>query len=120
MAAGEGIETLLSLRMILPSLPMAAALSAAHLAAFLFPPSLRRLYIARDNDPAGEGAAAALSDRAQAAGIEAIDLAPALGDFNDDLRRLGVDELAAALRVQLSPQDVDRFMRLAPAREGGR
>jgi len=119
IAAGEGIETLLSLRMILPSLPIAAALSAAHLAAFLFPPSLRRLYIARDNDPAGEGAAAALSDRAQAAGIEAINLAPALGDFNDDLRRLGIDELAAALRVQMSPQDVDRFMRRASARDGG-
>jgi len=38
IAAGEGIETLLSLRMILPGMPIAAALSAAHLAAFLFPP----------------------------------------------------------------------------------
>ncbi len=120
MAVGEGIETLLSLHMVLPTLPMAAALSAAHLTAFLFPPSLRRLYIARDNDPAGEGAAAVLADRAQTAGIEAIGLAPALGDFNDDLRRLGVDELAAALRVQLSQQDVDRFMPLAAKRQAGR
>src|SRR3546814_14758898 len=30
MAAGEGIETMLSLRMALPTMPMAAALSAAH------------------------------------------------------------------------------------------
>ena len=32
MAAGEGIETMLSLRCVLPDMPMAAALSAAHLA----------------------------------------------------------------------------------------
>ena len=37
MAAGEGIETMLSLRTILPALPMVAALSANHLAAILFP-----------------------------------------------------------------------------------
>ena len=50
MAAGEGIETMLALRMILPAMPMVAALSANHLAAILFPPSLRRLYVARDRD----------------------------------------------------------------------
>ena len=44
MAAGEGIETMLSLRMALPTMPMAAALSAAHLSAILFPETLRRLY----------------------------------------------------------------------------
>ncbi|TIW90161.1 MAG: DNA primase, partial [Mesorhizobium sp.] len=49
MAAGEGIETTLSLRCALPDMAMAAALSAAHLAAILFPPTLRRLYIIRDN-----------------------------------------------------------------------
>ena len=37
MAAGEGIETMLSLRCVLPTMPMAAALSAAHLAAIQFP-----------------------------------------------------------------------------------
>ena len=51
LAAGEGIETMLSLRSVLPTLPMAAALSANHLAALLLPPTLHRLYIARDNDP---------------------------------------------------------------------
>jgi hypothetical protein len=43
LAAGEGIETMLSLRCALPSMPMAAALSANHLAALLLPPTLRRL-----------------------------------------------------------------------------
>ena len=45
-------------------MPMVAALSAAHLAAILFPPTLRRLYIVPDDDPAGDGAMASLIDRA--------------------------------------------------------
>jgi len=113
MAAGEGIETILSLRCALPTLPMAAALSAAHLGALLFSDTLRRLYIARDDDPAGDGATAILIDRARAAGIEAITVSPALGDFNEDLRTRGVDALRAALQVQIAPQDVARFMEVA-------
>jgi hypothetical protein len=85
-------------------------LSAAHLAACQFPDTLRRLYIVRDDDPAGDGATATLIERANAAGIEAITLSPTSGDFNEDLRRLGVDALRANLRVQLAPQDVARFM----------
>ncbi|RTL79440.1 MAG: DNA primase [Hyphomicrobiales bacterium] len=114
MAAGEGIETVLSVRCLLPGMPMIAALSSAHLAAILFPDGLRRLYVLRDNDPAGERASATLLDRATAEGIEAVVLAPALGDFNDDLRRIGAQGLHAALRGRLAPQDVDRFMRLSP------
>lgn len=110
LAAGEGIETMLSLRSVTPSLPMVAALSASHLAALLFPPGLRRLYVARDNDPAGGAAMTALTKRAQAAGIRLLALSPRLGDFNDDLQHPGLDELRAALRVQLAPEDVTRFM----------
>jgi len=110
LAAGEGIETMLSLRNALPHLPMAAALSSAHLSALLFGPELRRLYIARDNDPAGDAARDILVDRASSAGIEAITLSPTLGDFNDDLRRLGLATLRAVLRVQIAPEDVARFM----------
>ena len=113
MAAGEGIETMLSLRCIIPTMPMVAALSAAHLAAILFPVTLRRLYIARDADPAGEGAMASLLDRTNEARIEAITLSPTLDDFNEDLRTLGIDALRAALRVQIAPEDVARFMELA-------
>ena len=113
LAAGEGIETMLSLRCVMPTMPMVAALSAAHLAAILFPAILRRLYIARDDDPAGDGAMASLIDRANEVGIEAIALSPQLGDFNEDLRTLGIDELRAALRVQIAPEDVARFMELA-------
>ena len=113
IAAGEGIETILSLRVALPGLPMAAALSAAHLAAILFRAPLRRLYIARDDDPAGDGARDSLVERARTAGIEAIVLSPTLGDFNEDLRTLGVGALRAAIRQQLAPEDVARFLALA-------
>jgi hypothetical protein len=110
LAAGEGIETMLSLRCVLPTMPMAAALSAAHLAAILLPVTLRRLYIAHDADPAGDRAQTTLTERAHQAGIEAIILSARLGDFNDDLRTLGIDALRADLRIQLAPQDVVRFM----------
>jgi phage/plasmid primase-like uncharacterized protein len=118
LAVGEGIETMLSLRCALPAMPMAAALSANHLAALLFPPTLRRLYIARDADAAGDMALAALTERAEAAGIVALALSPRMGDFNDDLRAFGLDALRAALRIQLAPQDVVRFMRQGTARTG--
>ena len=115
MAAGEGIETMLSLRCVMPTLPMVAALSAAHLAAILFPRTLRRLYIARDNDPAGDGAVANLIGRSREAGIEAITLSPRLGDFNEDLRARGIDALRVAIRVQIAPEDVGRFIALEEA-----
>jgi hypothetical protein len=110
MAAGEGIETMLSLRCVMPSMAMGAALSAAHLRAILFPATLRRLYVVRDNDPAGDRAVAGLFDRAQSAGIEAMVLSPQCGDFNEDLRNIGINALRLALRIQLAPEDVARFL----------
>src|SRR5690606_15976445 len=95
LAAGEGIETVLSPRQVLPHMPMLAGLSAAHLAAILFPPSLRRLYVLRDRDPAGDGARDSLVARATSLGIEAISVSPVADDFNDDLRRHGADALRA-------------------------
>ncbi len=82
-----------------------AALSANHLAALQLPADLRRLYIAVDADPAGQSAADQLAHRAMGAGIDAIHLFPCLGDFNDDLRATGLDELRAQLRPQLAPED---------------
>jgi hypothetical protein len=114
LVAGEGIETMLSLRYVLPTLPMAAALSANHLAAIALSPSLRRLYIARDADAAGDTVQAVLSQRAETAGIEAVPLSPRLGDFNEDLHVFGLDVLRATLRIQLAPEDVSRFL-LLPA-----
>jgi len=114
MAAGEGIETMLSLKLVLPTMPMASALSAAHLAAILFPRTVRRLYIAQDSDPAGDGAMERLIERACEAGIEAIPLSPQFGDFNEDFRRTGLEALQRHVRLQIAPDDVDRLV-IAPA-----
>lgn len=113
MAAGEGIETTLSLRSAMPDMAMAAALSAAHLGAILFPPTLRRLYIIRDNDPAGDGARDSLIERAMDAGIEAIVLSPAMEDFNDDLRHLGLAALRVTIADQLMRRDRFRYLNRA-------
>ena len=110
MAAGEGIETMLSLRGVMPNMSMVAALSAAHLGAFLFPATLRRIYIVRDDDRAGDGAVAGLFDRAQSAGIEAMVMSPQCEDFNEDLRNFDISALRAALRIQLTLEDVGRFL----------
>ena len=93
-------------------MPMLAALSAAHLAAILFPRTLRRLYIVRDNDPAGDGAMAELVDRTRTAGIEAVALSPCCDDFNDDVSRFGVAALRASLRERATPEDVERILSL--------
>lgn len=110
LAAGEGIETMLSLRSELPTMPMIAGLSANHLAALHLPAGLRRLYIAKDNDPAGRHAADTLAERAHADGIETLPLTPVLGDFNDDLRQLGLSALAEGVRIQLDREDAERFL----------
>ena len=105
---------MLSLRVALPNLPIVAAGSANHLEALLLPDGLRRLYVAEDNDPAGRRATASVMTRAEAVGIEAMRLAPVLGDFNDDLWQFGREALHAALRVQLAPEDVERFWMPSP------
>jgi hypothetical protein len=110
LAAGEGLETMLSLRVVVPALPIVAALSATHLAGFIPPSGLRRLYIARDDDRVGRRAAEMLGARAHAEGIEALVLTPQWDDFNADLTTLGREALAASLRVQLTPEDVERFL----------
>ncbi|MHC6154193.1 DUF7146 domain-containing protein [Bradyrhizobium elkanii] len=106
LVAGEGIETMLSLRCVLRSMPMVAALSANHLAALLLPLSLRRLYIARDADAAGMSAAIALTSRAEAVGIEVFILSPKFEDFNADLCKLDAELFRAALQDQLAPRDI--------------
>src|SRR5258707_11265363 len=89
---------------------MTAALSANHLAALLLPPTLRRLYVVRDNDAAGCRATVALCERAQLAGVESLTLSATLSDFNDDLRRLSVDFVRDNLARQLAAEDTTRFL----------
>ncbi|MER8427045.1 toprim domain-containing protein [Mesorhizobium sp. M1403] len=110
MAAGEGFETMASLKVVMPALPVAAATSANHLAGLTFPLGCRRLYIAADADAAGRHGIERLSQRAGQAGILALVLRPQLGDFNDDLRHLGPAHLAAWLSDQLVPEDARLFL----------
>jgi hypothetical protein len=82
---GEGIETVLSLKSALPELPMVAALSATHLAAWELPGALRRLFVACDNDAPGRNAARRLLIRAEARGVDAVMVSSLCSDFNSDL-----------------------------------
>ena len=91
---------------------MVAALSAAHLAALLLPPSLRRLYIAVDNDPAGRRAATRLTTRARASDIEAHLLVPRGDDWNADLQ---IYPLCDRPRVPLCPNSRPRCRTLCAA-----
>ena len=109
IAAGEGIETMLSLRQALPSMPMIAALSAGHLGALLIPPGVTRLYIAGEPDGAGRRGIERLAARARNMGIEALALRPVFGDFNDDLRRSGLADLTLRICTQLTAADAIRF-----------
>lgn len=105
VAVGEGIETVLALRCLLPRLPMIAALSASHLIALSLPLNLRRIYVAQDTDRAGTRAAVVLAERTGLAGTEPVLLSPRSDDFNEDLRQIARTELAARVRVQLAPED---------------
>ncbi|WP_414832754.1 toprim domain-containing protein [Afifella sp. YEN Y35] len=110
LTAAEGIETALALKTVMPAMPIVAALSAAHLAALILPSSLRRLYVARDNDGAGRFAVERLRARSRADDIDIRALAPRTEDFNADLLTLGPDRLRAWLAEQLAPDDVQRFL----------
>ncbi len=110
MAAGEGLETMLSLSHVMPEMPMVAALTANHLAAFRFPPGCRRIYIAADADAAGRHGIEGFSRRAQEEGILPLVLSPELGDFNEDLRWLGPDRLTASLKAQLTLEDAMAYL----------
>lgn len=114
LAVGEGIETMLSLRTALPAMPVLAGLSANHLAGLELPEGLRRVYVARDNDPEGRRADARLRVRQRGRTIEFRTLLPAYADFNVDLQRLGPEGLRRRIARQLAPDDRARFAPEAP------
>lgn len=109
LAAGEGLETILSLRSIIPAMPMIAALSANHLASLILSAGIARLYIVVDADSAGRRGANRLRQRALSQSIEVFTLAPQLADFNEDLRKLGLKPIVQSLYEQLEQRDQARF-----------
>jgi hypothetical protein len=110
LAAGEGIETMLALKSVLPAMPMVAALSAGHLAALQLPDTLIRLYVARDRDAAGRMALRRLQHRGREMGVEIRALHSVHGDVNADLVVLGPAVLRRRLADQLAPADGRRFL----------
>ncbi|MGE0853839.1 MAG: toprim domain-containing protein [Hyphomicrobiaceae bacterium] len=119
LVAGEGIETVLSLRMVMPAVPMVAALTAGNLAALVLPAGLKHLHIACDADLAGLRGCERLAGRARAVGITVLLLHPRRGDFNDDLRAYGLETLAAGLRAQIAQEEPSPLGRHRPIGTSG-
>jgi len=116
MVAGEGLESLLSVRTVLSRVPATAGLSAHHLAVLDLPAGIERLYIARDGDPEGTRAAESQRERAEAAGIPDVrDLYPYHDDFNTDLRKIGLARLIGHIDVQIDPGD-RQWLRSVPSK----
>ncbi|MDF1671271.1 MAG: DUF7146 domain-containing protein [Pelagimonas sp.] len=89
LIVGEGLENTLSVGTALPEFNLASCLTATHLGLFIPPSGIKRIWIARDNDAAGERAAHGLTGRLPSLGIECRHLVPQLGDFNEDLPAFG-------------------------------
>ena len=109
LTVGEGLETMLSLRSVLPRMPVIAGLSANHLAALELPSGVRRLYVARDNDAEGRRAEARLRERFEPQPVEVCPLQPVYADFNVDLCRFGQSVLRQRIGPQLVSEDRERF-----------
>lgn len=93
LIVGEGLENTLSVGTAVYEFNLASCLTATHLGLFIPPSSIKRIWIARDNDAAGERAAQTLASKLGSLGIEARHLVPKLGDFNEDLLAFGKDGL---------------------------
>ena len=97
LIVGEGLENTLSVGTALPEFNLASCLTATHLGLFIPPSGIKRIWVARDNDAAGERAAFGLADRLASIGIECRHFVPQLADFNEDLLAFGRNGLRNAL-----------------------
>lgn len=85
LGLAEGVETALAAQKLF-GVPVWAALSAEGVRRWRWPEGVSRVFIFADADDAGAEAAAALSDRLDAAGVPSEIVRPLHGDdFNDDL-----------------------------------
>jgi hypothetical protein len=109
MAAGEGLETVLSLLSLFPFLPMAAALSVRHLAAMHVPAGLRRLYVLRENDEGGATAERLITARCAIKSVECLMLISEAKDLNGDLRAGPAQSVRKRMAAQLLAEDRSRF-----------
>lgn len=97
LIVGEGLETMLALRTVVPSIACVATLAASHLPAFILPNAITRLIIAADHDEPGLRAALQLQTRAHASGLSAALWIPDTKDWNTELVAYGVESLRARL-----------------------
>lgn len=97
LIVGEGLENTLSVGTALPEFNLASCLTATHLGLFIPTSGIKRIWIARDNDAAGERAAQTLASKLASSGIECRYLVPKYGDFNEDLLAFGKDALRRTL-----------------------
>ncbi len=104
MIAGEGLENVLSVGTALPDSDLASCLTANHLGMFIPPTTIKRLWIARDNDKAGEEASGRLRERAEKSGLWCGELVPKQDDFNKDLVDYGVERLRIHLEESMKTQ----------------
>ena len=88
---------------------MVAALSAADLVALALPASLRRLYVLRSIDAAGEFAEDRLGERCREAGVDCRALLPAAKDLNVTLCAAPLDAVTRRMRSQMATADRIRF-----------
>lgn len=102
LIVGEGLENVLSVGTALPDVDLASCLTANHLGVFEPADHLKRLWIARDNDGAGERGANQVRDRAEALGIRCGDLVPQSDDFNKDLLEMGLPIFRTFLLSQMN------------------
>ena len=107
LIVGEGLENTLSVGTALPEFDLASCLTATHLGLFIPPPGIKRIWIARDDDEAGRNASKRLRNQLESLGIASVDLVPAMGDFNDDLRAFGRDALRRSLLRAMKAQDLE-------------
>ena len=107
LIVGEGLENTLSVGTALPEFDLATCLTATHLGLFVPSPGIKRIWIARDNDEAGRNASMRLRNQLESLGIDFGDLAPTLGDFNDDLRAFGKDTLRWSLLKAMKAQGLE-------------
>jgi len=103
---GEGLENTLSVGTALPEFNLASCLTATHLGLFIPSSGIKRIWIARDNDVAGERAAQTLASKLGSSGIECRCLVPKHGDFNEDLLAFGKDALRHTLLLAMSVEDL--------------
>lgn len=102
--AGEGVESMLSVGTALPHADVVACLTATHLSLYQPPQHIKRLWVAHDNDEAGERALAVLKERGESEHFRVFHLPPIRNDHNDDLKEVGKEIMAARLKEVIASQ----------------